>query len=453
MSTTEQQKQNILDTQSTGKVFLRYLIPSLVGMVLMAVNIVVDGIMVGNKLGAAALAGVNISGPVYTIFVAMSILIGIGGATLYSQSMGARNPDRARFIFTHSVTLILLFTIVVGGIAFLFHGQLVYLLGANAETAPFASDYMNVFLALGFIFTLENALSIFIRNDGNPTLAMLALIVTAVSNVIFNFVILYVLELGIREIAFGTIAAAFLGLLVLGTHFFKKSSNLKLQKFRFDKKLFILTLTFGFPSFLAELGISVFTIAHNIVFSRLAGTEGVAAFSIVNYVHGIMLLLFLGMGSAIQPLVSYYHGGQKHDRKRETVRIATWTAIGTGAAFTMIGQIAAAPIVNIFGDFSADIQNMATSGIRIFFIAYLVMGINFIMMTYFQSIGKVKMAAWITAGREIFFLLIFLSILPALFGIQAAWLAVPISEFVMLITIIIYVKRQGHYFSKQGTIL
>ena len=450
MAIREQQQKNLLEIESTGKVFLRYLIPSMIGMILMALNFVVDGVMVGNKLGSVALAGVNIAGPIYTIFVAMSIWIGVGGATLYSQSMGAKDYGRARFIFTHSMFLITGFTIIIGLIAFLFHDQLVFALGANEATAPFATDYMNVFLMLGFVFTLENALSIFIRNNGNPTLAMSALIVTAISNFVLNYIILYVLDLGVREIAFGTITASALGIVVLSAHFFMKKNTLRLVKFRFDKTLFLLTMSIGFPSFLSELGVSVFTIAHNNVFSRLAGTDGLAAFSIVNYAHSVMLLMFLGIGSAIQPLVSYYHGAKDEKRKRETVRIAIYTAIGAGVFITLLGQVTAPYIVALFGDFSQDVKELATIGIRIFFCGYILMGVNFVMMTYFQSVGQVKMAAWITIGREFLFMLIFLVTLPWIFGTNAAWLSIPLSEVVIFGTILLYLKREGTFFGKRG---
>ena len=105
----KEQVVNRLDTESVGKSFVRYLIPSMVGMLLMAVNIVVDGIMVGNRLGPVALAGVGIAAPVYTIFVAMSLWIGIGAATRYSAMMGAKRPDEARVIFSHAIVCYIYF--------------------------------------------------------------------------------------------------------------------------------------------------------------------------------------------------------------------------------------------------------------------------------------------------------------------------------------------------------
>ncbi|MEN0642728.1 MATE family efflux transporter [Alkalicoccobacillus gibsonii] len=432
---------NPLDTQPVGKIFVKYLVPSLIGMLLMALNFVADGIMVGNRLGPVALAGVGIAGPVYTVFVAMSLWIGIGGATLFSQAMGAKDPKKAQFIFTQSLIVIFSATLVIGIIAFIFREPLVYALGANEETYPYASAYLNVMLLFGFVFTVENATSVFVRNDRNPTLAMSALIVTAVTNVILNYIILYVLNLGVAGAAYGTIISAALGICVLGLHFFRKDNQLKLVKFRLQRPLLVQAIMLGFPSFLAEVGISVFTVSHNVTLERLAGTDGVAAFSVLNYVHGVMLLMFLGMGSAIQPLISYYHGGRRQDRKRQTIKIALRTAAIAGLVFFLIGQLGAGPIVSIFGDFDETVTNLATTGIRLFFFAYLFMGANFVMMTYYQSIGNVKMATWITFAREILFMLIILSTLPYVLGVQGVWLAIPIAELLVLASIIFYVRR------------
>lgn len=122
--------------------------------------------------------------------------------------------------------------------------------------------------------------------------------------------------------------------------------------------------------------------------------------------------------------------------------------MGAGISITLLGQVAASPIVNLFGDFSSDVKELATSGIRIFFSGYILMGVNFVMMTYFQSIGQVKMAAWITIGREFIFMLIFLMTLPLIFGTNAAWLAIPLSEVVIFLTVLLYLKRAGSKFGK-----
>lgn len=445
----KEQIVNRLDTESVGKSFLRYLIPSIVGMLLMAVNIVVDGIMVGNKLGPVALAGVGIAGPVYTIFVAMSLWIGIGAATRYSAMMGAKRPDKARIIFSHAISSIFILTMIIGLTAFYFRTELAYLLGANADTFEYTSGYLNVMLLFGFVFTVENAFSILVRNDGGPNTAMIALIATSVVNIILNYVFLFVLDYGVEGAATATVIGAFVGLVILSTHFFRKKSNLRFVRFKFDKKLALLILIIGFPSFLAEVGISVFTISHNIAFKELAGTVGVSAFTILNYVHSVMLLLFLGLGAAIQPLISYYRGAKDEKKMKQTVRLAIGTSFAAGIFFVLIGQFAATQIVSLFGDFPEEVMTLAVSGIKLFFVAYLFMGTNFVMMTYYQSIGHIRMATWITAAREIVVLLILLMILPRLFGLTGVWLAIPTSELIVLLTIYYYHRK---WYSKDSSL-
>lgn len=437
----KEQVINRLDTESVEKSFIRYLLPSMVGMLLMAVNIVIDGIMVGNRLGPVSLAGVGIAAPVYTIFVAMSLWIGIGAATRYSAMMGAKRHDEARVIFSHAIVTIFILTMMIGLSAFVFRTEIAYLLGANADTFQYTAGYMKVMLLFGFIFTVENTFSILVRNDGGPNLSMIALAATSVVNIGLNYVFLFVLDYGVEGAAAATVIGAFVGLVILSTHFFRKKSNLRFVRFKFNPKLFLLILVIGFPSFLAEVGFSVFTISHNITFEYLAGTTGVSAFTILNYVHSVMLLLFLGMGAAIQPLISYYRGAGSKVKMKRTVRMAIGTAFGTGLLFLLIGQFAAAPIVSMFGDFPEEVMVLAVRGIKLFFIGYIFMGTNFVMMTYYQSLGQIRMATWITAAREIVILLILLAIMPRLFGLTGVWLAIPTSEFIVLVTIYYYHKK------------
>jgi Na+-driven multidrug efflux pump len=175
---------------------------------------------------------------------------------------------------------------------------------------------------------------------------------------------------------------------------------------------------------------------------RWAGTVGVSAFSMLNYVHSVMLMLFIGMGAGIQPLLSYYRGAKLRSRERETIRLAVKTAIGIGLGVYLVGLLAADGIVSMFGSFSAEVRQMAATGIRLFFLAYLFMGVNFVMMTYFQSTEQVKMATWITVAREMLLMVAILLTLPHLIGTTGIWLAIPISELVVVVTVYAYIRRR-----------
>lgn len=155
---------------------------------------------------------------------------------------------------------------------------------------------------------IENVLSIFIRNDGNPQLAMISLIVTAITNILLNYYMIFILELGVKGAAFATVLSAVISFLVLLVHFFKKDITLKFVLFKWALNPMKRIFSIGFPSFLAEMGTLVFVIGYNLMMAKIVGTNGVAAFSVVNYLHTFMFLAFFGIGSAIQPMISYYYG-------------------------------------------------------------------------------------------------------------------------------------------------
>ncbi len=439
----ENNKLTALESDSVGKVFVRYLVPSVVGMFMMSINVVIDGIFVGQRLGEVALAGVNVAFPVFSIYFAISLWVGIGGAALYSRSLGAKNVEQARSIFTHSLTLIFSLTLALAGIAYLFREKLAVFLGANNETMPYAMEFMTVLLSFGFVVTVQNAFSIFVRNDANPNLAMISLLVTAVCNIGLNYVLLFVLDFGVAGSAWALIGASAIGACVLFTHFLRKDSTLRFVKLRLSWKLAKSTFTIGFPSFVAELGIAVFTAGYNMAMVRWAGTLGVSAFSILNYVHSVVLMIFIGMGSGIQPLISYYRGAKQHVRERETINIAVKTSIGIGLGVFLIGLLTADSIVSLFGSFTREVQELAASGIRLFFIGYLFMGVNFVMMTYFQSTDQVKMATWITVAREMLIMVALLFTLPHVMGTTGIWLAIPLSELIVVLTVYAYIRRRS----------
>src|SRR5690625_1584580 len=171
-----------LETQSEVKSFFQYFIPTLLGMMLMSVNIVIDGIFVGNGVGSVALASVNIAVPVFSVIISIALLIGMGGGTLYSIAMGENRPMRAQQIYTLSMVMITVITIIIAVISYMNLDSLARLFGANTETLPYALDYMRILFISALILSLEVCLSIFIRNDGNPQLAMVGLVVSAILN-------------------------------------------------------------------------------------------------------------------------------------------------------------------------------------------------------------------------------------------------------------------------------
>ena len=274
----------------------------------------------------------------------------------------------------------------------------------------------------------------------NPNLAMIGLVLTSVINIGLNYYMIFILKLGVTGAAIATIIATGIGLLVLLTHFFRKDAILKFVRITWNKKDIKRINTIGFPSFVSEIGMGVFTIGYNITIVYYAGTTGLAAFSVLNYLHTFMFLLFMGIGSSIQPMISYYYGAGLFDHIKATIKIAEKTAIAIGGLFLVIGFFGANMLVAMFGVTLTEITELAVTGIRLFFIGYIFMGINFIYLTYFQSIGHVRPSLMITFFRGFILLIIMLLVLPKIVGINGIWLALPVSEALVAFFLLYYVR-------------
>ncbi|MYL71573.1 MATE family efflux transporter [Halobacillus litoralis] len=430
-----------LKHQSVKKVFFQYLFPSLLGMMLMSVNILIDGIFVGNGVGSEGLAGVNLAMPVFSLIFSIALWIGIGGGTIYSIHIGEENMVKARSVFSIAVASSLVLLLVIGVIGYFNVEMIANLLGANASTLSHTIDYLTVLFLFGWLISVQQLLSIFVRNDGSPTLAMVALGMTAIINIGLNYYMIFILKLAVFGAALATVLASFFGVLVLLLHFFKKHSNLRKLSFQWSWHALRTIFFIGFPSFLAEAGVLVFVAGYNLAMVGLLGTEGVAAFSVVNYLHGFMFLSFFGIESALQPMISYYHGANEKGRIKESVKIGEKTAFMLGAILFITGLLTAPLLVSLFGLESEEVRELAVQGIRLFFVGYLFLGLNFVYMTYFQSIGKIRPSVIIILLRSFAFILVLLWMLPKLLGISGVWLALPIAEMMVALLLFFFTRK------------
>ncbi|MEK4699367.1 MATE family efflux transporter [Solibacillus sp. FSL R7-0668] len=430
-----------LRTTPTKKLFISYLIPSIIGMLLMAVNILVDGIFVSNGVGPEALAGVNIAVPIFSILLSISLWIGMGGATLYSIALGQNNPKKAQSIFTQSFFLA---TFIVGILVVLSlwkQKELAYLFGASDEIFPYVKDYLQIILIFGIVYVVENILSIFIRNDGNPRLAMIGLGVTSILNIVLNYIFIFMMDMGVKGAAYGTGIATLIGVFVLLMHFFHKESILKFTKLQFEMKTVSEILKIGLPSFIVEASAAVTVIAYNITFMHFVGAIGVTAYAVVNYMHAVFLMLFIGIGAALQPIVSYHYGAKLYSRLQQFLKLGVITGILFGIGIWFVGWKFSETIVALFGEMPEDVLAYTTNGILLYFIGYLFLGFNLVYAEYYQAIKKIKLSSIIIVTRSIILFLPLLWLLPTYFGGDYIWLAFPIAEGLTAIGLIIARKK------------
>lgn len=431
---------SMMQTMEPRKLFMKYLIPSLFGMILMAINILIDGLFVSHGVGEKGLAGVNIAVPIYSMILSLSLWIGMGGATLYSIALGQNKSARAKEIFTQSIVLAIFSTGLLIVFCLLFEQQLAYFLGANDSIISFVTDYLHIILVFGLVFVLENILSIFIRNDGNPNLAMLGLGVTAIMNIVFNYLFIFIFQWGVKGAAYATVLGTVIGILVLLTHFLKKKKQLGLVKTKFDFPTLGNIFSIGFPSFVVEGSTAVMMVGFNITFSHFVGEIGVAAYAVVNYMHTVFLMLFIGIGAALQPITSFYYGAKLYSRMKQVIRIAIITGVSLGVTIFVVGFIGKDIMINLFGIDIPEVIEYTKIGIVYFFAGYIFLGINMVLVEFYQSIRQTRNAIWIVFCRSFILFIPLLLIFPNLFSPDSIWFVFPVAEGLTVLIFYIALK-------------
>lgn len=422
------------------KLFLSYLFPSLLGMILMSVNILVDGIFVSNGVGPLALAGVNIAVPIFSILLSISLWIGMGGATLYSIEMGKDNIKQARSIFMQS----LLMTVSIVGVLVIIclwkQKEIALLFGASTKVLPYVEDYLHVILLFGLIYVLENVLSIFIRNDGNPKLAMIGLITTSVLNIILNYIFIFQMNMGVSGAAYATALSTVVGLCVLLLHFLRSDSHLRfnLKTFHFNLSNMKEILKIGSPSFITEGSTAIVVVGYNIAFSHFVGEIGVTSYAVINYLHAVFIMLFFGISAAIQPIVSFSYGAKLTERLKAVLKLGLLAGIIAGILIILVGWLLDDQLIQAFSVHDPAIIEFTKQGIHLFFIGYLFLSYNLLYAEFYQSIKKIRLSMIIILMRSLVLFLPLLYLLPAAFSGKVLWLAFPIAEGMTAIGILLY---------------
>lgn len=439
-----------LKNNSISKLFLNYLIPSITGMLIMSLQIVIDGIFVGRGVGSDGLAGVNIVVPFFGLFIAIGLLIGLGGSTIVSIYLGQGKVNEARKIFTQSVLVAILIIVPIALISLLNIKEVSYMLGANNEIYSHVYDYLSVTLVFSIIHVLNSALNCFVRNDGAPMFSMIGMVIGAVINCILDYVFIFIFHWGVKGAALATGIGCLISMLIFLIHFILKRKNLQFVKTNFNMNDLSRIFKNGFPSFFAEMSYAIVMLEFNWAFMRSYGELGVSAYSIVNYIHALMLMVFMGIAQAVQPIISYNFGIGEEERYKQGLKLAVNASLIFGMLFFAAGLLFGKHFVLLFVRDNKELIDITTSGIRLYYISYIFMGINIVIAMFFQAIESSGVSTLLSVSRGLAFISLFVVILPIFMGVDGIWLATPFAEMITLIFSLYFIKQSGNKLSIEG---
>ena len=419
---------------SIRKLFLKQLVPNILGMALSALFVIVDGIFVGRGIGSEALAAVNIVVPIFTIMTGVGLMFGMGAAVSVTIFLSKGKKRAANQVATLSFVVSSLIMFAYTVIAVCIPEKIVIFFGSPDEIIHPASEYL-VTLSLFAVFqTAICSLPYFVRIS-NPNFAMLSLTVATILNIVLDYLFIFVFEWRLFGAAFATGIGQAVATAILLYYLIKKSPAIRLVKLKYSLKSIKFglkntwqTVRLGFSVLLSEITISAMSIAGNYAFGHYIGIDGVAAFSIIGYIFPVVYMIFNSIVQSAQPVISYNYGLDNRINVLKSLRLTLATAIATGGMFVVISTLFSSRLVSLFiPDKSSAAWIHAVGGLPYFSIDFIFFGMNVVFIGYYMSIEKSVRALMITVIRGVLPVVCF-AVVPVWFSYTGIWLSVPIAE-------------------------
>lgn len=424
----------ILDSKKINKKFVQYVIPSVIGMLVQALYVILDGVIVGQGIGEIALGAINIVFPFSMVVVALSMLIAVGGANVYSFYRGQGEEDKANNIFCQCLTLAVIIGILLALAGFFFRKDIAIFLGANDQLLHPSIAYLQWAAPFSLIQMVTFGLAVFVRNDDAPKIAMLGAVFGAVINAILDVIFILVLHYGIEVAAITNGIGVSIEFLFYSSHFIRKKGKLRIRKpvlhFEEIKKL----LQNGIASSLMEFSVPALTFSYNLVIVKIAGTLGVSAFSIVSYVCSILGMVVMGVTQGVQPLMSFYHGTGEKKKFYHVYSLGIWTNLAASVLLIAVCVIFGGNIAPLFHAGNTQLTELTAHMLRQYPLAYMFIGVTLMNILFFQTMQSNGYATFISFLRCLGFVQVFLLISMFILnaaGIYLTFLAGELCHFII----------------------
>lgn len=410
-----------------------YIIRDVFSSLGLSIYILADTYFIAYAVGPIGLAALNIDLPLFNLFNGLGLMLGIGGATIFSINK-VNHPEKSQAIFTEVLSFGILLGLIIMSLGLIFIHPLLHLLGANHETLGPSLAYLRVILIGSPLFILNNLVLSFVRNDSNPHLTMIATLSQSLFVIIFDYLLMFPLHMGMMGAALATICSPLVSLLILTRHRHHPDRLLTLKKLTLNFKPTFKAVQLGFPSFLTEMSTGVSIFVFNIVILHLADNYAVAAYGIIANILLVGLSLFNGVAVGVQPIVSREFGKRNWHNVKTSLRIGLLSALGIAAGLYLVLLGFKEPIIAIFNhDHNQLLVHYAAAGIPLIFISFFFSSMNIVNNLFMTAIAQPRLSFFVAIMRGYVLLIGSVLLLSALFGLTGVWLSVPLTELVVLI--------------------
>jgi putative MATE family efflux protein len=442
MEATPSQQNNALDGPILAT-FLKYLLPSVVGILAMSSASIVDGIFIGNFVGVPALAAVNLIIPILSVLFGVALMLSIGGSVRAGKYLGEKNEQAASAIFSKTLIAVIFYAIVIIIIGLILEPFLFRLLGADETLTPLMSEYYRVIMPFLLPQLMTIVLYFFIRLDGFPSLAATALVVGSVINIGLDYLFIAVFDWGLSGAAWATGLSQLLPLITLLLYFLSHKRKLYFSPRQKNWSEVFQAAYNGLSEFINEISGGIIAFIFNLMLISRAGVEGVAAITVLNYLLMIGFMIYFSIADTAQIMLSQNFGAQNAQRLKQYLKITfLMTSLVSLITILVLLFFNESLIYMFLDEQGADATaTMAVEFVYYVWPVFIFAGANMVISGYLTAIHLPFQSGVVSLCRSLIFPASLLIVLFMLFTDNRFVIALPIGECLTFVIALAYFIR------------
>lgn len=425
------------------RLLIKQALPASIGILVMSLNILVDTIFVGNWIGSIAIAAINVVLPVSFFIAALGMAIGIGGSSIISRALGAGDNSKALKTFGNQITLTLILSVFLVLVGLTFVDSIIPAFGGKGEIFdPAKIYYVVVLYGVPFLALCMMGNNV-IRAEGKPKFAMIAMIIPSVSNLLLDYILINLFDMGMLGAAIASSVSYFFCFAYVLWFFLSKNSELKINwsHFGFDFPILKEISSLGFVTLARQAVVSVTYLLMNNILFELGGEDSVTVYAIIGRMLMFALFPVLGVTQGFLPIAGYNYGAGNWDRVRKSINTAIMYSCGLGLLVFAGIMVFSENIVRVFTD-NPNVVRDTPNAMRWVFAATPIIALQLIGSAYFQAIGKAVPALLLTLSRQGFFFIPLVLILPLYYGDIGVWISFPIADVLSTMVTAYFLNRE-----------
>lgn len=439
-----------------GKLF-KYVLPTILAVLLASLYTIVDGIFVSNFGGTAAFAALNQVGPIFMIVAAIGFMFGTGGSALVGKVLGEGDTERANGLFSFIAYVLVGIGVACSVILWFTMEPILKALGATEDMMQYCLAYSRILIPAIPLFMLQFYCQSFLATAKKPTLGLVFTVLAGVTNIVGDAILVGVLSKGdpikaVQGAAIATAAGLFIGGFVPLIYFARKNTSLlRLGKPIKDGKALAKTCGNGSSEFFTNISGSLINVVYNSLFLYMIGDMGVAAYGTVGYVNSIFTAIASGFVLGVSPLISYNFGAGNTDNLKNLYKRSMTIVIIFSVVSTVVIELLSHPLASAFSHGDATLQQITVDGLSIFTLSFLFKGIPTFGSGLFTAFNNGKVSGIISIVRTLVFNLATIVIVPVIFfhvfgssyeaAFYGVWYSVVFSELLATLMTLWFLKR------------